>query len=114
MLRRAAAAGYARRVIDPASVRLSFEAELIYWRGPSPFHYLPVPPDGCELLRAVAPAASYGWGVIPVLVSIGGTTFGTSLFPREGGYLVPVKDAVRRAESLHLGDVVAVALTIRS
>ena len=100
-------------MIDPASVRLSFTGELVYWRGPSPYHYVAVPPDGCELLHAVSPSATYGWGVIPVLVTIGGTTFTTSLFPRDGGYLVPVKDAVRRAERLTLGDTVEVALTIR-
>ena len=100
-------------MIDPESVRLAFTGELIYWRGPSPFHYVAVPPDGCELLHAVAPVATYGWGVIPVTVTIGGTTFGTSLFPRDGGYLVPVKDAVRRAEGLALGDEVGIELTIR-
>jgi hypothetical protein len=101
-------------VIDPASVRLEFAAELVYWRGPSPYHYLAVPPDGCDLLHMVAPVATYGWGVIPVTVTIGRTTFTTSLFPKDGGYLVPVKDAVRRAERLELGDEVAVELTIRA
>jgi len=101
-------------VIDPASVRLEFVGELIYWRGPSPFHYIAVPPDGAELLHAVAPVATYGWGVIPVTVTIGRTTFQTSLFPKDGGYLVPVKDAVRRAERLELGDVVGVDLAIRT
>jgi len=107
-------AGYARRVIDPESVRLSFSGELVYWRGPSPYHYVAVPPDGCELLHAIAPVATYGWGVIPVTVTIGGTTFSTSLFPRDGGYLVPVKDAVRREEQVALGDVVAIELAIRT
>jgi Domain of unknown function (DUF1905) len=101
-------------VIDPASVRLTFDGELIYWRGPSPFHYVAVPPDGSELLHLVAPVATYGWGVIPVTVTIGDTTFQTSLFPKDGGYLVPVKDAVRRAERLVLGDTVAVDLAIRT
>lgn len=101
-------------MIDPASVHLSFSGELIYWRGPSPYHYVAVPPDGCELLRAVAPAATYGWGVIPVRVTIGRTTFATSLFPRDGGYLVPVKDAVRRAEDVALGDVVDLEVVIRT
>jgi hypothetical protein len=101
-------------VIDPESVHLSFPGELVYWRGPSPYHYVAVPADGCELLHAVAPVATYGWGVIPVRVTIGETTFATSLFPKDGGYLVPVKEAVRRAERLQLGDVVEVALSIRS
>ena len=101
-------------MLDPASVRLEFEGELVYWRGPSPYHYVAVPPDGAELLRLVAPVATYGWGVIPVTVTIGHTTFATSLFPKDGGYLVPVKDAVRRAEHIELGDGVGIELTIRT
>jgi hypothetical protein len=101
-------------MLDPASVRLTFDGELVYWRGPSPFHFVAVPPDGAELLHVVAPVATYGWGVIPVTVTIGRTTFQTSLFPRDGGYLVPVKDAVRRAERLELGDMLDIELTIRS
>ena len=101
-------------MLDPASVRLTFDGQLIYWRGPSPYHYVAVPPDGAELLHMVAPAATYGWGVIPVTVTIGRTTFPTSLFRRHGGYLVPVKDAVRRAERIELGDTVDIELTIRT
>jgi hypothetical protein len=47
-------------------------------------------------------------------VTIGRTTFATSLFPRDGGYLVPVKDAVRRAEDVALGDVVDLEVVIRT
>ena len=43
---------------------------------------------------------SYGWGVIPVTVRIGATTWTTSLFPKGGGYLVPLKDRVRAAEGI--------------
>jgi len=101
-------------VIEPESIHIEFAAELWYWRGPAPFHYITVSEDGCELLRAVAPVVSYGWGVIPVRARIGRTTWDTSLFPRDGRYLVPVKDAVRHGEGLALGDVVAVVLAVRS
>ena len=73
-----------------------------------------MPPDGAQLLHMCAPVATYGWGVIPVTVTIGRTTFRTSLFPKDGGYLVPVKDAVRRAERIELGDTVAIELRIRT
>ena len=59
----------------------------------------------------VAPVATYGWGVIPVTGTISRTTFQTSLFPKDGGYLVLVKDAVRRAERLELGDSVDIELS---
>ena len=55
---------------------------------------------------------TYGWGVIPVLVTIGDTEWETSLFPKDGRYLVPVKDMVRKAELLDLGDTVTVRLVL--
>lgn len=91
---------------------LEFSGEIIWWRGPAPFHYIRVPDDEAAAIAELAPAVTYGWGVIPVSVLIGGTEFGTSLFPKDGGYLVPVKAAVRTAEGLSLGDTVAVRLRI--
>jgi hypothetical protein len=55
---------------------------------------------------------TYGWGAIPVQARIGDTDFTTSLFPKGELYLVPVKDAVRRAEQLSVGDVVTVELRL--
>ena len=95
-------------------MQFEFVGEIVSWRGPSPFHFVPVPEDACAEIRAIARLVSYGWGVIPVRVRIGETTVDTSLFPRNGGYLVPVKDVVRHAEGITVGDVVPVELTIRS
>jgi hypothetical protein len=93
-------------------VQLSFSGELWYWRGPSPFHFVTVPDAQCRELSDASRLVSYGWGCIPVTARIGGTDFTTSLFPKDGAYLVPVKATVRRAEGLELGDVVQVELTV--
>ncbi len=87
-----------------------FERELTSWRGPAPFVFVSVPADLCGEISLVAKRLSYGWGVIPVTVCLGSTTFTTSLFPRDGGYLVPVKLAVQRSERVAVGDVVFVRL----
>jgi Domain of unknown function (DUF1905) len=92
----------------------AFPGELWYWRGPAPYHFIKVPEEVSAELRAMSAVVSYGWGVIPVSVRIGGTDFATSLFPKDGGYLVPVKDAVRKAEELALGEGVLVEMAIRS
>lgn len=94
-------------------VSIAFNGEVIYWRGPSPFHFAAVPEDGCAALRAISGLVSYGWGVIPVTARIGATEWTTSLFPKDGGYLVPIRDAVRRAEGIAVGDVVDIELTVR-
>ena len=91
---------------------VAFEGEVWYWRGPSPFHFVTVPEEGAELIRALAPTLSYGWGCVPVRGRVGTTTFTTSLFPRDGGYVVPLKAAVRAAEGLAIGDVARVVLEL--
>jgi len=55
---------------------------------------------------------SYGWGMIPARARIGTTDFRTALFPKDGGYVVPVKVDVRRREKLELGGTVTVQLTL--
>lgn len=93
-------------------MHFAFEGELIHWRGPSPYHFIALPPYAAEAIHGVAREVTYGWGVIPVRARVGDTAFTTSLFPRDGGYLLPVKDAVRRGERLELGDVVGVEVSV--
>ncbi|WP_305790206.1 DUF1905 domain-containing protein [Symbioplanes lichenis] len=93
-------------------MEMRFSGEVWYWRGPAPFHFVTVPEPECAALSDVAGEVSYGWGMIPVTVRIGETSFTTSLWPRNGGYIVPLKDKVRRAEEIELGDPVTVHLTV--
>ena len=93
-------------------MRLEFEAEVFQWRGPSPYYFVAVPEPMCDDLRVAARDVSYGWGVVPVTVQIGATSWTTSLFPRDGGYLVPLKDRIREAEDIAQDDVVELVLTI--
>jgi hypothetical protein len=89
---------------------LRFSGEIISWRGPSPFHFVEAPEEPSAAIEAVSDIVSYGWGAIPVRARVGSTEFRTSLFPRDERYLVPIKDAVRRAEGVGLGDVITVEL----
>ena len=91
-------------------MRIEFSGPVFEWRGPAPFFYVAVPDAESAEVRAVASAVTYGWGMVPVTVRIGGTEWRTSLFPKKGRYLVPLKDAVRKAERIGVGDVVAVRL----
>jgi hypothetical protein len=50
--------------------------------------------------------------MIPVTVTIGATRFTTSLWPKDGSYIVPVKSAVRKAEHLELGDTVTLRMVV--
>ena len=93
-------------------MNLEFSGLMWFWKGPSPFHFVSVQDDECGQLEAVAPLVSYGWGMIPVSARTGRTEWTTSLFPKDGGYIVPVKDKVRRAEKLEVGDTVTIGLTV--
>ncbi len=93
-------------------MRLEFEAEVFQWRGPSPYYFVSVPEPMCDDLRVAARDVSYGWGVVPVTVQIGATSWTTSLFPKDGGYLVPLKDRVREAEDIAQDDIVQLVLTV--
>ena len=98
---------------DAESLDLEFSGELWHWRGPAPYHFITVPAEACIGLRAMSAVVSYGWGMIPVRVRIGASLWDTSLFPKDGRYVVPIKDVVRKAEGLAEGDTVAVRLAIR-
>jgi hypothetical protein len=91
---------------------IEFEAEIIEWRGPAPYLFAAIPDDHVADIRYAALSESYGWGVVPVVATIGSTEFKTSLFPRDGGYLLPVKVAVQRAERVGRGDWVRVGLRV--
>ena len=76
--------------------------------------FISVPLEASEEIRAfsaVRPRA--GSGSVRVSVTIGGSSWQTSVFPSENGsYVLPVKKAVRRAEGIDTGDVVPVTLRI--
>lgn len=91
-------------------ISLKFSTEVIYWRGPAPFYFAPVPDAQVKKIKDISSQLSYGWGVIPARVKIGKTEFTTSLFPRQGGYMVPIKNVVREAEKLEVDDKIVVHL----
>lgn len=96
-----------------STLELAFAGRVVEWRGPAPYYFVPVADEQAADIREVAAAATYGWGVIPVEARVGEATFETSLFPKDGGYLLPLKDAVRRPLGLAPGDAVTVELTVR-
>ena len=93
-------------------MQLTFSGDVFEWRGPAPFYFVEVPADESAQIQEVASIVSYGWGVIPVTVKIGKTEITTSLFPKQGKYLVPIKDALRAPEGISVGQTVKITLTI--
>ena len=90
-----------------------FSGQLWFWRGPAPWYFVTVPEEQCHDLKAASRFVTYGWGMIPVRARVGETEWKTSLFPKDGRYLVPVKASVRKAERLEEGEEIAVRLEVR-
>lgn len=94
-------------------MKIEFRGEIWTWRGPSPYYFVTVPARQCEDLKTISGFVTYGWGMIPVTARIGATEWTTSLFPKDGRYIVPLKDKVRKAEALVEGKKVTIRLEVR-
>ena len=99
--------------IESACTRFEFSGVIWYWRGPAPFHFLTVPEAQSKELKAMLPLLTYGWGMIPVQAQIGQTQFTTSMFHKDGLYVLPIKDVVRKAEGVEEGDHVTALIEVR-
>jgi Domain of unknown function (DUF1905) len=93
-------------------MELEFSGEVWEWRGPSPFYFVTVPDEESAELESMSSLVTYGWGMIPVEAAIGTTRWTTSLFPKDGLYVVPLKSVVRKAEGINTGDSVSVHLDV--
>jgi hypothetical protein len=91
---------------------LEFSGEMWFWRGPAPWYFITVPEEECGALETASAFVTYGRGMIPVTAQVGATGWKTSLFPKDGRYIVPVKASVRKAEGLEVGDLVVVSLAV--
>lgn len=92
---------------------ITFGGELFEWRGPAPFVWLLLPDDAAAYVQDRARETTYGWGAIPVEARLGGTTWETSLLPREDSYVLPVKKLVQTREGVGIGDAVTVGLSVK-
>ncbi len=93
-------------------VNLEFDGEIWFWKGPAPWFFVTVPEKQCQELKAISGLVTYGWGMIPVTARIGRTQWKTSMFPKDGRYILPIKTSVRKAEQIEEGDQVTVRLAV--
>ena len=93
-----------------------FEAELWIWdaRQADRWTFVTLPADVSDEIRERSGEPRRGFGSVRVRVTVGATTWTTSIFPSSGGgaYVLPIKQAVRRAEALDAGDVATVRLEV--
>ncbi|HAP76949.1 MAG TPA: DUF1905 domain-containing protein [Acidimicrobiaceae bacterium] len=92
----------------------TFTAELWRWKGDSAWHFVTLPFDVADEIEEVMHGRTNGFGSVKVSVTVGSTTWATSLFPdtKAESYLLPVKAQVRSREGLAAGSAVTVHLTL--
>jgi Domain of unknown function (DUF1905) len=95
-------------------MQLRFDAELWVTEGETGWHFVTLPVDLAEDVRDHSEGRTAGFGSVPVKVTIGATSWSTSIFPdkRRNSFVLPLKKAIRKAEQLEVGDVADVQLFI--
>ena len=97
-----------------STARFRFRAQAVPYDGPAAWVFAALPQDVADDIHdRFAPRAA-GFGSIRVEVTVGSTTWRTSLFPaRDGGpYHLPLKRAVRESENLEAGEWGEFALVV--
>jgi hypothetical protein len=97
-------------------VVVDFEAELWIWdaRRADSWTFVSLPAEAAEEIHERGPGPRRGFGSLRVRVTLGSSTWTTSIFPdsAKGGYVLPIKRAVRKAEALDPGDVAALTVEL--
>lgn len=92
-----------------------FDAELWTWdaRRADSWTFVSLPADASDEIRDLAGGSRRGFGSLRVRVTVGGSTWTTSIFPGSGGgYVLPIKRPVRKAEALDVGDIATVTVEL--
>lgn len=98
-----------------------FPAMLWRWSGHATWYWFSMPAALSEEVEARYGSQKRGWRSIPVRVTVGNTTWDTSMFRERTvtqerdleTFLIPVKTAVRKSERLEEGREIAVKIIVR-
>ena len=93
---------------------MEFDAPLWLWsaRRTDAWTFVSLPTDLADEVLDLVGDSTRGFGSVRVEVTVGATTWRTSIFPSTDTYVLPVKKAVRQAEHLDVGDPVRVRLVL--
>ena len=79
------------------------------------WHFINLPKKQSADIKKTFGRVARGWGSLPVSVTVGKTSWRTSIFPdkKAGAYLLPLKVQVRKKEEIYEGDVITLTIEIR-
>ena len=92
----------------------SFRAPMRRSTGEAAWYFITLPFDVADDIAERSGESRRGFGSVRVSVTVGATTWATSVFPSNEAesYVLPVKKAVRTTEGLEDGEPVSVVLEL--
>jgi Domain of unknown function (DUF1905) len=84
------------------------------WQGKGAWHFVTIDKETGAEIKAMFGYLKAGWGSLPVQLILGDSVWKTSIFPDStgGGYLIPIKKAILKAQELNIGDEVEIELEV--
>lgn len=93
-----------------------FKAEVWLYLGQAGnWHFISLTKKDSEDIKKNYGSLSKGWGSLPVLVTLGKTTWNTSIFPdkKSETYMLPLKADIRKKEAVSAGKIVSLSIQIQ-
>jgi len=95
--------------------KFKVRAKVWLYPGMAGWHFITLPKKQSGLIKKSFSFFSRGWGSLPVHVTIGNTSWKTSIFPdkKTDSYLLPLKSEIRKKESVSHGDMITLTVAIK-
>jgi hypothetical protein len=93
----------------------TIQTKLWIYPGDAAWHFVNIPSNVTEEINFLYSERKRGFGSLPVEVTIGETTWKTSIFPdkKTNSYLLPIKADVRKKEDIASGDMIEIIVKIK-
>src|SRR5438046_1403739 len=93
----------------------TISATVWLYPGKAGWHFVTLPESEFEQIKRLFGDRKRGWGSLPVVVTLGNTTWKTSIFPdkQSSAFVLPLKAAVRIKQKIAEGDTISLTLTVQ-
>lgn len=91
------------------------KSKVWLYPGMAGWHFVGVDEAQSRTIKERYGKSRRGFGSIPVEVTLGSSVWETSIFPskKDGVYILPLKQTIRRKEDIYAGDSISFSLRIR-
>lgn len=93
----------------------SMRAKVWLYPGAGGWHFVTLPAKDSAAIKRAFGVAQRGWGSLPVIATVGKTSWKTSIFPDKkiGAYVLPLKADVRKKENIQFDRVISFSVQIK-